>query len=166
MTTSIFSIPFERPLRITPASEANPPYTASWYNLLLLRGIAQLHEADNEPGHENQQLTRLEGKLDVALLLLAEVVGQHHPLPPMARFSLGTTSLTLNTDTAYTAGETCLLDIYLEERLPLALKLSATVESSVPGECRFAIAELPDEVDHWLGQILFRHHREQLRKQG
>jgi len=124
----------------------------------------RVHEAlkDESPAllHE---LQRLEFKLNVLLRLTAELAKRtsHLPAPQHVRLSSG--GLTWIGTGVPAAGETGVLDLYINATLPQPLRLPATVFGTpdhAPAEAvQLQFAGLSEPVVDLIEKLIFRHHR-------
>jgi hypothetical protein len=142
-------------------------------NLALLRGLAVIESATGEREHDlpegvQKSLEHLESKLDLALLLLAELIHSRTALPPECRVTLYSDRIEWDAGDmpAPAVGEAILVSVYPSLRLPQPLQLPAVVTGVVsgPGSTRvFARIEALDaELGEWLTRTIFRYHRRAL----
>lgn len=165
-STPSLLIQFRRPWRLTPLTSPDGAEIRDRHNLLILRGLALLAEAGQDAEEAPAWQQRLEGKLDLALLMLADVLAERQSMPAAKPLSLNTEQVHLPDEPPHPAGENMLLSVYLDPGLPLPVNLTATTVGAGTEGCTLRLAPLSDELDHWLGVTLFRFHREQLRRRG
>ena len=124
----------------------------------------RVHEAlkDESPAllHE---LQRLEFKLNVLLRLTAELAKRSTALPPPRHVKLSAGGMEWRGDDAPAAGDTGVVDLYINTTLPQPLRLPATVTGrraagdSAVAEMQFT--GLSDPVVDLIDKLIFRHHR-------
>jgi hypothetical protein len=140
-------------------------------NIALLRALAAIdvvaseHEAHAEPAQKAME--RVEAKVDVVLLMVAQLMGANVPLPPETQVAMFSQNITwLENGAAPAVGSSVVVDLYLNPRLPKALHLPAMVQELQTQENGVkVVAELLDiteEFDEWLTRTLFRYHRRAL----
>lgn len=146
-------------------------------NIALLRALSAVEAT--VPEHElhaditQKTLERIESKLDIIFLLLAQLAGTQVLLPTEKKLVLAATQITWNeSGNTPAVGQEIAVEIYLNPRLPQPLKLTASVTELYENEGETAItATLKDtgeELTEWLTRTIFRYHRRalQARKQS
>jgi hypothetical protein len=124
----------------------------------------RVHEAlkDESPAllHE---LQRLEYKLNVLLRLTAELALRTSHLPAAQHVRLWSGGLQWIGDNVPAAGQTGVLDLYINTSLPQPLRLPATVlgapDDGSPQGAQLQFAGLSDAVVDLIEKLIFRHHR-------
>lgn len=166
MSNDDLQLPLYLPCRITPLDVASNRRQWDAHNLALLQGLSLLGEMNLPDTAPDPQLTRLEGKLDLAVLLLGEVLRARDEVPPPQHLSLSLHTLQLAPQPDLLTGQALLVELYLAPTLPLPVKLTGTLQQQDDARMGIELDTLPDEVDDRLGQALFRFHRAQLRQRG
>lgn len=142
-------------------------------NIAILRALAVIESTGPEREHDlpdgvQKSLDHLESKLDLVLLLVAELTRAGASLPPEKPVTLFSDHIVWidNGDNAPMAGQHILLNLYPSLRLPQPLQLSATVSNvdMQPGVSHISARfdELDDELGEWLTRTIFRYHRRAL----
>lgn len=140
-------------------------------NIALLRALAAIdviapeHEAHVEPAQ--RALERMEAKVDMVMLMMAQLMGASMPLPEEKQVTLFNQSIIwLEHGATPAVDQPAVVELYLNPRLPQALKLPVMVKELQPMDTGVKImAELQDnseEFDDWLTRTLFRYHRRAL----
>jgi len=140
-------------------------------NISLLRALAAIdvvtpeHETHGEA--TQKALERVEAKMDVVLLLVAQLMGVSKPLPPETQVSMFSQSITwVENGTVPDVGQSVVVDLYLNVRLPQALHLPAIVKELQPQEKGVKVTaeflDMTEDFDEWLTRTLFRYHRRAL----
>jgi hypothetical protein len=140
-------------------------------NIALLRALAAIDVAAPEHETHNDQtqkaMERVEAKVDVVLLMVAQLMGANMDLPAEKPVTLLNQSIVwLENAAAPAAGSSVVVDLYLNPRLPQALHLPVMVkEVQTQDNGAKVVAELLDvteDFDEWLTRTLFRYHRRAL----
>ncbi len=140
-------------------------------NIALLRALSAIETAI--PEHElhaeatQKTLERIEAKLDIVFLLLARLAGAQTALPAEKKLALAATQVSwVEPDQTPAIGQEIEVDIYLNPRLPQALKLAATVSEVNEKEGKTTVSatlqDTGDELSEWLTRTIFRYHRRAL----
>ncbi len=140
-------------------------------NISLLRALAAIdvvtpeHETHVESTHK--ALERVEAKMDVVLLMMEQLMGLNKPLPPETQVSMFSTRLIwVEHGTAPAVGQSVVVDLYLNVRLPQALHLPVIVKELQPQEKGVKVIaeflDMTEDFDEWLTRTLFRYHRRAL----
>jgi hypothetical protein len=140
-------------------------------NIALLRALAAIdviapeHEAHVEPAQ--RALERMEAKVDMVMLMVAQLMGASMPLPDEKQVTLFNQSIIwLEHGATPDADQSAVVELYLNPRLPQALKLPVIVkELKMQENGVIILAELQgcsEEFDEWLTRTLFRYHRRAL----
>lgn len=131
-----------------------------WQQTLLLLRVLNLmpSHAPREMGAE-AATARLEAKLDLALHLLARVVGSGSPWPSPAPITLSAEGCRGRLTSPGQTGESCLVKLYPDPSLALALDLPAQVATSAGGLTTLRWLDMPEAVREAWEQWLFRQHR-------
>ncbi|MCB6182222.1 PilZ domain-containing protein [Leeia sp. TBRC 13508] len=133
-------------------------------NLQLLKAFAQLSNEIKDHYESNKdEETRIEGKLDLILLLLGQISLQQSPLPIAENIRLGRSGIWIPAPQP-TEG-TCQISLFLAPSIPLPITFQGQFGQHEQGTQFIQFAPLTDDEDHWLGQLLFKEHRKQLRDQ-
>ncbi|MCE9633524.1 MAG: PilZ domain-containing protein [Methylophilales bacterium] len=140
-------------------------------NVSLLRALASMEAIapERELGDEATQkaLERMESKLDIVMLLLAKLAAASGLLPSEKPLALRTDSLSwLEHEHAPTMGESVMISLYLNPRLPQPLLLSAQVcdlQNKDHGiQIEVKLEDAGEELQEWLTRTIFRYHRRQV----
>lgn len=146
------------------------PLATSLANEQVLRHLASVEEfrpegADDDPPTV-QELHRLEGKIDLVIDLLGEVLLQQRALPPRMPVRLCAERLEweCSLEAAPRPGEPVAVDVFLNPRYPRPLVLHGTVQAAEPvaeGRIRVCLPHegLGEAVRGALEKALFRRHR-------
>lgn len=128
-------------------------------NLLLLRvlNLTPPH-SPRETGAE-ASAARLEAKLDLALHLLARVLGGGEPAPAPAAITLLAEGCRGTVAEALQTGEHCLVRLRPDPALALPLDLPAVVVSQAGALTALHWLDMPAPVQEAWEQWLFRQHR-------
>jgi hypothetical protein len=140
-------------------------------NISLLRALAAIdvvtpeHETYGEP--TQKALERVEAKMDMVLLMVAQLMGVSKPLPAETAVSMFNQGITwLEQGEAPAVGQSVVVDLYLNVRLPQALHLPVMVKELQPQDKGIkVVAEFlsaTEDFDEWLTRTLFRYHRRAL----
>ncbi len=140
-------------------------------NETMLRAFAMLEEHDvtQADGAERAEFHRLEGKLDLALELLADVVREREqdvsPVP--VRFNMR--GLCWSSPKRAESGELLRVDCHLLPPWPLPLRLYAQVVGVERQADLWLVCSrlqgLTPGVEDWLAKLVFRRHRRQVARQ-
>ena len=134
-------------------------------NETVLRALAMLEEHDQTRSDdaERAEFHRLEGKLDVALELMAELVRERQAAIPTWPVRLNTRGLCWECHDAPTVGNLVSVDCYALPPWPLPLKLYVRVIGVEPRDENWwvcgRIEGLTSGTKEWLGKFVFRRHR-------
>ncbi len=140
-------------------------------NLALLRALAVMESAGPEREHDipdavQKSIDHLEAKLDLVLLLVAEMARSRAHLPEENPVTLFSERIVWQSKDAPAMGQELLLSLYLSPRLPQPLQLSARVENveAQPEVNRISASfeRLDDELAEWITRTIFRYHRRAL----
>jgi hypothetical protein len=132
----------------------------------LLRALATLEEHHDEPGAEDgerAEIRRLEGKLDLVLELLCDLLRERNAgsAPVPARFSAE--GLCWHTDRVLAPGTLLLTDWFVQPAWPVALRVYARIVGQEQrGDHYLSCARLEglsDAVVDGLDKLVFRRHR-------
>lgn len=134
-------------------------------NLLLLRVLNLMpphtpHEVDAEAS-----TARLEAKLDLALHLLARVLGGDTPAPAPATITLSAEGCRGTIAEPLQTGEHCLVKLRPDPALALPLDLPAVVVSQAGAFTTLRWLDMPAPVQEAWEQWLFRQHRRAVQAQ-
>lgn len=146
-------------------------------NIALLRALSSIETAIPEPELHaettQKTLERIEAKLDIVFLLLAQLAGNQVQLPREKKLALAATQITwAEPDKVPATGQEIQVEIYLNPRLPQALKLVALVielhEKEGETLVTATLQNAGEELTEWLTRTIFRYHRRalQARKQS
>lgn len=142
-------------------------------NLALLRALAVIESAGPEREHDlpdgvQKSLDHLESKLDLVLLLVAELTRARTSLPAEKAVTLFSDHIDWvdHDDHVPMVGQFILVSLYASLRLPQPLQLSATVSKvdTQPGVSQISARfdALDEELGEWLTRTIFRYHRRAL----
>jgi hypothetical protein len=109
----------------------------------------------------------MEAKIDMVLLILAQLTGASMSLPVETQVTLSNRSIIwLELGDSPAIDQSVMVELYLNPRLPKALKIPVVIKELQPMDSGVKIiAELEDcseEFDEWLTHTLFRYHRRAL----
>ncbi|MCX7628135.1 MAG: PilZ domain-containing protein [Methylophilaceae bacterium] len=147
-------------------------------NIALLQALATLESSLQESEHDvvdpiQKRLDRIESKLDVLLLLVANLATESNLLPAEKSLRLQVDRISWEEDTRLPPpGQSLLLRLFPCPRLPQPLLLHAVVTETTPVVNTSRIVALfqdhDAELEEWLTRTLFRYHRRalQARKQS
>lgn len=140
-------------------------------NEAVLRALAMLEEHDETTADDNEraEFHRLEGKMNLVLELLTELVRQHQPGPPQLAVRISAEGVCWPVDGRIEPGALVLTEWYLLPAWPVALNLLARVEHCAATESGLvACARLEgagDGTRDWLEKLVFRRHRRAIAQQ-
>jgi hypothetical protein len=149
----------------TSPPEARQAARANQRNESVLRALAMLEEHDETrtDDGERAELQRLEGKLDLVLELLAELVRERRPgaAPLPVRFSAE--GLCWRTEAPLPPGTLLVTEWLMQPAWPVALRMQVRVIGQEPVADGFLtgarLEGLSDSVGDWLDKLVFRRHR-------
>lgn len=134
----------------------------------VLRVIAVLDEylSDNtieEHAPLNQEMLRVETKLNLLLALVGQLFTLHYPQPPVKPVKLTPTHLEWVAGEGAQLGEYGVVELYLSPRCPRPLIFPGTIEKieglPVGHTIGVVFADLSESTKERLEKIIFRHHR-------
>ncbi len=134
-------------------------------NETVLRALAMLEEHDGSQQDDAQraELYRLEGKLDLALELMSELVRERQGAIPQRSVRFNARGFCWDSDEDLAAGALLAIECYVLPPWPLPLKLYCRVTHvEAGGRLRRVCARvegLNGGVTDWLGKLVFRRHR-------
>lgn len=133
-------------------------------NVALLRALASIEitnpERDVHAEPVEKAIERVESKLDVLLLLVARMASGSITLPVEKAVTLDTQYLVWNeSETLPAVGDTLLVNLYLNPRLPQPLQLNVVVESIVESQVTAKLEDVDSDLEDWLTRTIFRYHR-------
>jgi Atypical PilZ domain, cyclic di-GMP receptor len=134
-------------------------------NETVLRALAMIEEHDQTRSDESEraELHRLEGKLDLALELLAEVVGERHASTPTYPVRFNARGLCWECPEAVPVGALLSMECYVLPPWPLPLKVHVRIQAVEPRGRKWwvcgRIEGLFGGAKEWLGKLVFRRHR-------
>ena len=134
-------------------------------NLNLLKALAAVEtatkESDDVPESMRKSLERVESKLDVLLMLVAQLTLDAAPLPSDREISLSQACISWKEPSSNTplAGQTLKIRIFLSPRIPQPLVVRAIVRNSESGQISADLSGLDEELSEWLTRTIFRYHR-------
>lgn len=140
-------------------------------NISLLRALASIEamapERELEDEATQKALERMESKLDIVILLLAKMAGASGLLPSEKLLALRMDSMSwLEHEHVPMMGESVLISVYLNPRLPQPLLLSAQVcdlQNKDHGtQIEVTLEDTGEELQEWLTRTIFRYHRRQV----
>ncbi len=138
------------------------------HNDAVLRTLLALEEAGGEYADDGgvasqQELARIEAKLNLLLNLVGQLLGERSAIPAKASVCLGAEFVEWSDAKLPPAGQWVVADIYLHPSYPRPLRLVGIARA---GEGRFespsagmALAGLSEPVQDALEKLIFRHHR-------
>jgi hypothetical protein len=157
------------------ATPALPPRGAltrlNGRNESVLRALSMLEEHDESPAEdaERADFRRLEGKLDLAMELLAELVRDRIGATPSVRVRFSAEGVCWQATRAEAEGTLLFTDWWLLPAWPVALRLHAEVAGNRrSGDGWIVCARLvgqTDTVKDWLEKLVFRRHRRAIAQQ-
>lgn len=132
-------------------------------NADVLRIITALDEhalaGHPDEAEHGQELMRLEAKLDLILDLLGQVLQRDTVMPACTAVRLSASGIEWAGTALPKAGEQVDIEVFLDERYPRPLRLSAEVIGVVHSQCHARLAIGDSEVRDALEKFIFRHHR-------
>jgi len=137
-------------------------------NETVLRALAMLEEHDESRSDdaERAELYRLEGKLNLALELLAELVRERQDRALVLPVRFNSRGLCWNSSAVPEVGMLLNIECYALPAWPVPLRLYARVASAQATEAgRRVCAEfegLTSGVSEWLDKLVFRRHRREV----
>lgn len=141
-------------------------------NIALLQAFAAIDSISHEHEHDvpeavRKSLDRIESKLDVVLMLLANLSRQSPTLPQDKPVSLHSDRISwLENMTTPQIGQPLLVRLFLNPRIPQPLFLQATVQEvnqqSSAVQVIATLNETDEELNEWLTRTIFRYHRRAL----
>ncbi|HEU4618978.1 MAG TPA: PilZ domain-containing protein [Gammaproteobacteria bacterium] len=140
-------------------------------NETVLRALAMLEEHDPSQSDdaERAELHRVEGKLDLALELLAELLRERQGALAPRRVRFNARGLCWDCEEAPRVGALLAIDCYALPPWPLPLKLFGRVTAVEPraAGCRVCtrLEGRTTGVNDWLGKLVFRRHRRSVAQQ-
>jgi hypothetical protein len=140
-------------------------------NEAVLRALTMLEEHDESPAEdaERAEFHRLEGKINLVMELLAELVRERsvaaNPVP--MRFSAEGVCWAAPRECV--PGTLLVTEWWVMPAWPVALRLYAEVASNRPAENGFVVCArlvgVSDTVKDWLEKLVFRRHRRAIAQQ-
>lgn len=127
--------------------------------LLLLRVLNLMQPIAPREASADVSAARLEAKLDLALHLLARVMGSDSQEPAPANIILSAGGCRGPATEALQAGEPCLVRLYPEPSLVLPLDFPAVVTATAGDVTELRWLDMPEVVGEAWEQWLFRQHR-------
>jgi hypothetical protein len=123
-----------------------------------------IHETADETADLNQDLQRLDFKINVILELLGQIMVQNNPMPESTAVKLGPRAIQWQMDSTPPAvGEALEVQAYLDHRFPFPLLLSGMVGQVTPQESgvlvHLELDELAEAAQDLLEKYIFRCHR-------
>lgn len=140
-------------------------------NETVLRALAMLEEHDQTSSDdaERAELHRLEGKLDLALELMAELVRERQGAIPTRAVRFNARGLCWDSPEPLRAGDLLDVDCYALPPWPLPLKLYVRVTHAEQRKEMWRVCSriegLSAGVAEWLGKLVFRRHRRTIAQQ-
>jgi len=140
-------------------------------NVSLLRALTSIEamapERELEDEATQKALERMESKLDIVMLLMAKLAGATGLLPSEKPVALRADSISwLEHENTPAIGESIMVSIFLNPRLPQPLLLSAQVrdlQNKDHGtQIEVTLEETGSELQEWLTRTIFRYHRRQV----
>lgn len=134
-------------------------------NETMLRALAMLEEHDQIRSDEGEraELHRLEGKLDLAMEMLAELVSERHASVPTFPVRFNARGLCWECPEELPVGALMSIDCYAHPPWPLPLKLHARIVDVEQRGSKWWICSriegLFGGAKEWLGKLVFRRHR-------
>jgi len=134
-------------------------------NDALLRALSMLEEQDEAHGDDTERLDvqRLEGKLNLILELLADLVRERNPGLTLHMVRFSAEGLCWRAQAALPADTLLLTDWYMQPAWPVALRIHARVLGCVPdGDQQLISARfegVSEAVRDSLDKLVFRRHR-------
>lgn len=133
----------------------------------VLRVIAVLDEYLSEGGEEhaslNQEMLRVETKLNLLLALVGQLFTLHYPQPPVRPVKLSPISIQWLSGDGVALGDYGVVELYLSPHCPRPLVFPGTVircEAVAGGHCiGVEFDGLSEGIKERLEKIIFRHHR-------
>ncbi|MDY6980976.1 MAG: PilZ domain-containing protein [Pseudomonadota bacterium] len=146
------------------------PATCYDHNLttfLLLDTLPDVSAGSESGERDNEALQALEAKLDLLIQLVAQLLGQQQSLPTGQAVRLAASGLEWHSPVSISSQGW--LELFLEPRLPRALKLAVEnhAHEVEPGVWRICsrFTSLEDEIHTLLEKWVFRRHRREIAQQ-
>lgn len=154
-----------KPLKAMP--EPSQLLSLNDHNETVLRTVLSLEEVGSEHSEEgggsNQELVRIEAKLNLALNLVGQLLAAQSTIPPKLPVILGADALEWSGGKLPADGQPLLLEIYLHSSYPRPLRLVGFCTNRKSGtgapSCRVVFEGLSESVQDVLEKLIFRHHR-------
>lgn len=153
-----------KPLKVLP--EPSQLLSLNDHNETVLRTVLSLEEIGSEHSEEgggsNQELVRIEAKVNLVLNLVGQLLATQSTIPAKVAAVLSATSLEWSGGKLPADGQPLLLEIYLHPSYPRPLRLVGTTQSGSDPEgmtCRVTFQGLSEPVQDVLEKLIFRHHR-------
>jgi hypothetical protein len=140
-------------------------------NESVLRALSMLEEHDESPAEdaERADFRRIEGKLDLVMELVAELVRERTGSSRAVRMRFSAEGVCWHAGRAEPAGTLLLTEWWLLPAWPVALRLHAEVTESRPEGNEFVVCArlvgVSDTVKDWLEKLVFRRHRRAIAQQ-
>jgi hypothetical protein len=133
-------------------------------SILLTLDEAHAETEERDEKGESAGLLRLEGKLDLLLTLLGELLLSQTTLPPSHIVSLTSTQLQLHTALESKVklpheGSIVKLHLFISPRLPRPIELLGTVVSHKETSILFSLISMEVRFQDLLAKFIFRQHR-------
>ncbi|MFO8025422.1 PilZ domain-containing protein [Thiohalophilus sp.] len=142
-------------------------YEHNLTTFLLLDSLLELPPASDAGESDNAALKGLEMKLDLLIQLVTQLLGQQQSLPASQLVRLAASGIEWHCDAPISPRGW--LELFLEPRLPRALKLAVEnrQDEVEPGVWRICsrFASLEDEIRVRLEKWIFRRHRREIAHQ-
>jgi len=138
------------------------------HNAHILRCVNLLEEQHRERGEEEAEsdsaLMRLEAKVDMLLEMVAKLDQRLSQIPASGVVSISSQGIEWScSDSPPTVGGNIWINLYVDNRIPEAMQIPATVLTVDEGAGGYTVAArfvaLGEQVQEQLEKLIFRHHR-------
>ena len=152
----------------SPVDESPGPQVRNRMNTrndAILRALGMLEEQDESHADdlERAELKRLEGKLNLVLELLSELVRERAPGPGQHMVRFSAEGICWRAESPVVPGTCLLTEWYMQPAWPVALRMHVRTLACMPDGDRHLVCArlegLSDVVRDWLDKLVFRRHR-------
>lgn len=141
-------------------------------NIALLQALAAIDSLAHDFEHDvpeivRKSIDRLETKLDVLLMLVADLSRKSTSVPAERPVILSADCISwIENSLLLQVGQSILIRLFLSPRIPQPLFLQATVREVTPlpdsVQVTASLDEADEEMSEWLTRTIFRYHRRAL----
>lgn len=121
-------------------------------------------EADERVLDIQQELVRLDLKLNLLMELVGRSLSRETELPPQAEVRISAEGIQWSSPTRPAPGSHVLIELYVEPRFARPLELPGVVVAAEdnPPSAKVAFHGLSESTTDWLEKLIFKHHRRQI----